>query len=510
MTIQSNLTIFANFYIDDEERFLRMKDSLQSMKSIIVDRYVVNVRGRFANQAIGYLKSNVESLFVFSIESSTGWFYDTSKLSHLIKTSYVLLWIEDHICMAPESINDVVDEMEKCNADLLTYTFWKNGKFLQRYSEADQVDVGAITWFDHTVEINNRLRNKSYLISYASIIKKSLFEKVIKDRGSEQRWPKKTPFDFEKAPMDIKWLPLRRANPKKELFASIDDEQGEEDGTSLQSRGLYPKRSIRRPYSMYSHSRWSRALKRVIKRLRAMKRATRPKQKFIYFIKALNRTVQTLQKYRLDYLISLIKPAKMDAPLPWVNYAAIDFIVKKLPLISNVFEYGSGQSTLFWLDHGKRVVSIEHAPEFYKQLSLNISQMNNIDYRLIEPEIDETGNPFNPEQQKYFQSSDYKGYSFKNYVESISTFPDESFDVVIIGGRSRPACISQAINKIVYGGLLILDNSDCEKDFKKISQLVAEWERHDFVGTVRGSLHLGHTSIFIRMATKVKPKITAN
>jgi hypothetical protein len=247
--MKSNLTIFANFYIDNEERLLRMKDSLQSMKAIAVDRYVVNVRGRFADQAVDYLKSNIELLSVFSLESSDGWFHDTSKLAHLIKTPYILIWIEDHICIMPECINGIVDAMAECDADILTYSFWQNGKFLKRYSEADQVDAGIITWFDHTVKVNNRFIEKSYLISYASIIKKKLFDEIIDDRGSEKRWSKMTPFDFEKAPIDIKWLPLRRANPKNELFASIDDDHGVV-GTSLQSRGLYPKRSERQSYAM--------------------------------------------------------------------------------------------------------------------------------------------------------------------------------------------------------------------------------------------------------------------
>ncbi len=246
--MKTNLTIFANFFIDTEERLLRMKDSLQSMKGINVDRYVVNVRGRFAGPAISYIQCNIQPLSISSMESSTGWFHDTSKLSRLITTSYVLLWIEDHICMSPESINGIVDKMEQCEVDILTYSFWQEGKFLERYGEIDQVDAELVTWFDHTSVVNDQLVNRSYLISYASIMKKSLFDKIVDDGGSEGRWSKMKPFDFEKAPSDTKWLPLRRANPKKELFASIDDDHGE-IGSSLQGRGLYPCREARQSYA---------------------------------------------------------------------------------------------------------------------------------------------------------------------------------------------------------------------------------------------------------------------
>ncbi|NQU32110.1 MAG: hypothetical protein HQ521_02650 [Bacteroidetes bacterium] len=59
-----------------------------------------------------------------------------------------------------------------------------------------------------------------------------------------RRWPKETPFDFEKNDKDLHWLPIKMAISKDELFACIDDDNGI-PGYSLQSRGLYPKREIR-------------------------------------------------------------------------------------------------------------------------------------------------------------------------------------------------------------------------------------------------------------------------
>jgi hypothetical protein len=251
--IKNNLTIFANFFIDNEERFLRMKDSLHSMKEIRVQKYVINVRGSYSEKAIEYLRNNVELLHISSAESDLGWFHDTSKIMHLIESSYVLCWIEDHICMHPEAVNNVVEDMTVCNADILTYSFWCNGKFLERYSHYPQFNFGNISWFDHEEKNNKIIQNNSlgrdnYLISYASIIKTTLFKNIILNSSNENRWPLNTPFDFEKAPEDIHWLPLRRANPKKELFASIDDDL-HEPGSSLQARGLYPKRISRQSYA---------------------------------------------------------------------------------------------------------------------------------------------------------------------------------------------------------------------------------------------------------------------
>ena len=246
--MKSNLTIFANFFIDSEERFLRMKDSLESMKKINVDKYVVNVRGRFASQAFSFIQSNVKSLSLTSLESSLGWFNDTSKLMNRINSSYVLIWIEDHICTTPESINGIVDKMEQCDADILTYSFWQNGKFLERYLGIDQIDFELITWFDHTNALHDQTNHESFLISYPSIMKKDLFQKIVEDGGKGGRWSKMTPFNFEKTSAETNWLPLRRANPKIELFASIDDDHGV-IGSSLQMRGIYPKRETRKTYT---------------------------------------------------------------------------------------------------------------------------------------------------------------------------------------------------------------------------------------------------------------------
>ena len=163
--MKSNLTIFANFYIDNEERLLRMKDSLESMKGILFDRYVVNVRGSFANQAVDYLKCNIKPLFVYSLESKNGWFFDTSKLLHLIKTQYVLLWMEDHICMSPKKINNVVEDMNKFQSDILVYTYWQQGKFLERYSKLHTTEARSIFWFDHTAIVHDQFKLNSFLKS---------------------------------------------------------------------------------------------------------------------------------------------------------------------------------------------------------------------------------------------------------------------------------------------------------------------------------------------------------
>lgn len=489
----SNLTIFANFLIDDEERYLRLKDSLQSLKNIQTDRFVVNVRGSFSKQAIDYIKSHVSPLYIFSIESPTGWFYDTSRIAHLIKTKYVLIWLEDHICMAPNLVNAVVDDMEKTSSDILTYSFWHGGNFLKRYSHVTQYDQGSLMWFDHTQENNHLVQSSplgnSYIISYASIISRELFNSIVANSSQERRWPKLTPFDFEKAPEDLHWLPIRRANPKNELFASIDDDHGEFN-SCLQSRNLYPKRLKRQSYAINEQPFILKLFGRLIKWLGQFRRA-------------MINTLFVPKNYRLHYIASLFSFSRMHYDhFPQMNYRAIDRLLSKMMQVKNIFEYGSGQLTLFWVYYGKNLVSIEHDPSTYQYMKAQLSSEFLIDYRLIEPEIDIYENKYDNLSSTFslddFQSDAYKGYSFQKYVESIEEFSDGYFDIVLIGGPAGSSCIKQSIKKIKPGGLLIIKSLSNDNFAQEVKMLLVDWDREIFFGPVPGKLYQERTAVYTK------------
>ena len=55
MPRQYKLTVFANFSIDNNERFLRLKDSFSSFCDILPDEWVVNVRGSKRNEVAEFL-----------------------------------------------------------------------------------------------------------------------------------------------------------------------------------------------------------------------------------------------------------------------------------------------------------------------------------------------------------------------------------------------------------------------------------------------------------------------
>jgi hypothetical protein len=90
---------------------------------------------------------------------------------------------------------------------------------------------------------------------------------------------------------------------------------------------------------------------------------------------------------------------------------------------------------------------------------------------------------------------DYKDIRFERYVRSIDPFPDRSFDLVLVDGRSRPSCILHSLMKIREGGYLMLDNSE-RAGYREVKTLLSGLERRDFYGIGPYSERLWQTSVW--------------
>jgi hypothetical protein len=265
----ASLTIFANFFIDTEERFLRMRDSFFSFKNITADRWVINIRGRHAKRAMDFLRSQLnDKLISYTLKSEEGWFYDTAKMLPDIQSDYVLIWMEDQINLEKTELLDrIVAEMKEKDLEYMFYTCWHKGGLRERYRGIPLTPGTYFDSFEHTLANNSTVQSNgtgSYLIAFPSIQKISLFKKIILAGPPKigKPWPKETPFDFEKRPTDTQWLPIKVALPKQELFASIDDDGGCE-GYCLQARGLYPMREKRKSYAIDERSELRKFLSRI-------------------------------------------------------------------------------------------------------------------------------------------------------------------------------------------------------------------------------------------------------
>lgn len=242
----ATLTIFANFQINDKERFLRLKDSFISFKNIEARKWVINVRGVYKKDVLSFLYSHLgEKLISYDLESDKGWFHDTKRMLKDIDTDFVFFWVEDHInLVGVQKYKEILNEMKESESEYLLYSWWNFGKSREIYDVLQKKEFNNISTFLFDFNAWSKIdKNKIYLISMVSFLSVDLFKKIIKKGPPTLRgYSKFCPFDFEKGGADTEWLPIRYALSKCELFASVDDGP---EGYSLQSRGLYPCRVLR-------------------------------------------------------------------------------------------------------------------------------------------------------------------------------------------------------------------------------------------------------------------------
>jgi hypothetical protein len=190
-----------------------------------------------------------------------------------------------------------------------------------------------------------------------------------------------------------------------------------------------------------------------------------------YWLDALVRTPGIIKWY-FHWRSSLNgQSSPLHDELPWITYGTIDWLNRHLTKNMTVFEWGSGGSTMFFAQRVKQVITIEHDPLWYQDVTnvLEMKRCKNILLRLVEPEPSKI-------IDTWYTTTDarYVGFSFERYVKMIDEYSDGYFDVVFVDGRARPGCMKHAISKIKNGGYLILDNSE-RTEYKAGWNLVQEW-----------------------------------
>lgn len=280
------LTIFANIRISDRESLTHLKDSLFSFRSIS-DNWIINVRGSFRGEALVFLKQELgaDGIFFELLDDSRGWAINSLEMIEKAKYEYILFWNEDHLNIAPQALfADIINDMKAAKADYLQYSWWFGGKIrggfeqikLENYKSIDAVYLTDEKWkevrslgyryfiialqgiyqkdfFKRLLEKDNNRVSFFDARSIVNFAKKTLaflgitsgrekwFNRINKYifRKKLRRFSKEAPFDLEYEPDRTDILPIKIALPKQELFACIDDDNGEQE-YQLIKRGLYP------------------------------------------------------------------------------------------------------------------------------------------------------------------------------------------------------------------------------------------------------------------------------
>jgi hypothetical protein len=150
--------------------------------------------------------------------------------------------------------------------------------------------------------------------------------------------------------------------------------------------------------------------------------------------------------------------------VPWLTFAAIQFLEKHLTQNMRVYEYGAGGSTLFFAARVSEVVSVEHDPVWTSKVNTLVDsyQYKNVKICLVKPTPQANrADPKSSDPNAYCSAlKKYTEYSFQDYASSIDDYPDEYFDLVFIDGRARPSCCKHSLSKVKQNGFILLDNSE--------------------------------------------------
>lgn len=116
---------------------------------------------------------------------------------------------------------------------------------------------------------------------------------------------------------------------------------------------------------------------------------------------------------------------------PWFTYPALEYLKRFDCRNWRIFEYGAGQSTIYWSDRGASVTTVEHNEQWFR---------DTVQRKLPNARI--------------FHRTDARSYA------DVIHQSNGPFDVIVIDGVWREVCAETCIDWLASTGFIILDNSD--------------------------------------------------
>ena len=175
---------------------------------------------------------------------------------------------------------------------------------------------------------------------------------------------------------------------------------------------------------------------------------------------------------------SKLPQAADGAPIPWYTYPAIEYFNQIDVQGLRVFEYGSGNSSLYWARKGAEVWSVEHDVAWWESMGTRSAQLKGLLLR----ECADT------------------------YAQAIDEVGGE-FDIIVVDGAWRNKCAMAAFSRLRPGGMVILDNSDWYSDVSDFLKSKGFFQI-DFNGFGPINNYCWTTSILLPLDSALKRRIS--
>ena len=159
------------------------------------------------------------------------------------------------------------------------------------------------------------------------------------------------------------------------------------------------------------------------------------------------------------------------SPCPWYTYPAIEYLNNLDFENTSVFEYGCGNSSLYYLERGAKVFSVEDNKIWYEKIK-SLSKSNH-----------------------YIKFASNKTDYIQNFKDLIIS------NIIVIDGSFRQECAEYLVSKVIPNSvklsLIIIDNSDRYPNTLSYIDEKIKWHRVDFCGFGPINPYTWVTSIYL-------------
>ena len=208
---------------------------------------------------------------------------------------------------------------------------------------------------------------------------------------------------------------------------------------------------------------------------------------------------------------SLQSVGVQGAPTPWITYPAFKMLERIVRPSHKIFEYGTGNSSLWWSSKANLVAAVEHNPDWSdiikEKAPGNLSVALRREGEAASDEHRYLIDSFLSEHPSLPSLGDRKSdighglncVDFGAYAAEPAKYGKGFFDIFVVDGMARSLCAHVAAELITDNGIIIWDNSDRRQynpGFAGLGKL--GWKRIDFYGPGPVGLREWCTSIFCR------------
>jgi len=156
-------------------------------------------------------------------------------------------------------------------------------------------------------------------------------------------------------------------------------------------------------------------------------------------------------------------------PIPWLTYSVIHFLESRLTLQMRLFEYGCGNSTLWFSKRVGQIIAVEDDQQWFERTKESLSGSHEV--------------IFQRGKNAYINECLAHGL----------------FDIIVIDGKYRRDCAIISMNAIKPSGVIIWDNSEREDATEGIDVLLTNgYKELQFFGMLPITFVPSQTSIFYR------------